>query len=118
MIIWNNGSGVQTKDLTYTNHGLYSGANKDNISVTEVVSLLCEDLPETPTNTIEMDDSGLKVYAAAGNIHIVSPTVQSIAVYAADGRLVRQIEVEVGENIISGLPNGFYIVGNQKVALY
>lgn len=118
MIIWNNGSGVQTKDLTYTNHGLYSGANNDNISVTEVVSLLCEDLPETPTNTIEMDDSGLKVYAAAGNIHIVSPTVQSIAVYAADGRLVRQIEVEVGENIISGLPNGFYIVGNQKVALY
>lgn len=118
MIIWNNGSGVQTKDLTYTNHGLYSGDNKDNISVTEVVSLLCEDLPETPTNTIEMDDSGLKVYAAAGNIHIVSPTVQSIAVYAADGRLVRQIEVEVGENIISGLPNGFYIVGNQKVALY
>ncbi len=118
MIIWNNGSGVQTKDLTYTNHGLYSGANKDNISVTEVVSLLCEDLPETPTNTIEMDDSGLKVYAATGNIHIVSPTVQSIAVYAADGRLVRQIEVEVGENIISGLPNGFYIVGNQKVALY
>ncbi len=118
MIIWNNGSGVQTKDLTYTNHGLYSGANKDNISVTEVVSLLCENLPETPTNTIEMDDSGLKVYAAAGNIHIVSPTVQSIAVYAADGRLVRQIEVEVGENIISGLPNGFYIVGNQKVALY
>lgn len=118
MIIWNNGSGVQTKDLTYTNHGLYSGANKDNISVTEVVSLLCEDLPETPTNTIEMDDSRLKVYAAAGNIHIVSPTVQSIAVYAADGRLVRQIEVEVGENIISGLPNGFYIVGNQKVALY
>lgn len=118
MIIWNNGSGVQTKDLTYTNHGLYSGANKDNISVTEVVSLLCEDLPETPTNTIEMDDSGLKVYAAGGNIYIVSPTVQSIAVYAADGRLVRQIEVEVGENIISGLPNGFYIVGNQKVALY
>lgn len=118
MIIWNNGSGVQTKDLTYANHGLYSGANRDNISVTEVVSLLCEDLPETPTNTIEMDDSGLKVYAAAGNIHIVSPTVQSIAVYAADGRLVRQIEVEVGENIISGLPNGFYIVGNQKVALY
>ena len=118
MIIWNNGSGVQTKDLTYTNHGLYSGANKDNISVTEVVSLLCEDLPETPTNTIEMDDSGLKVYAATGNIHIVSPTVQSIAVYAADGRLVRQIEVEVAENIISGLPNGFYIVGNQKVALY
>lgn len=118
MIIWNNGSGVQSKDLTYTNHGLYGGANKDNISVTEVVSLLCEDLPETPTNTIEMDDSGLKVYAAAGNIHIVSPTVQSIAVYAADGRLVRQIEVEVGENIISGLPNGFYIVGNQKVALY
>lgn len=118
MIIWNNGSGVQSKDLTYTNHGLYGGANKDNISVTEVVSLLCEDLPEIQTNTIEMDDSGLKVYAAAGNIHIVSPTVQSIAVYAADGRLVRQIEVEVGENIISGLPNGFYIVGNQKVALY
>lgn len=118
MIIWNNGSGVQTKDLTYTNHGLYSGANKDNISVTETVTLLCEDLPDTPTNTIEMDNNIFKVYAAAGNIHVVSSSAQSIAVYAADGRLVRQVDVEVGENIINGLPNGFYIVGNQKVALY
>lgn len=118
MIIWNNGSGVQTKDLNYTNHGLYGGANKDHISVTETVTTLCEDLPDTPTHTVEMDGNELKVYAAAGTIHVVSPSAQSVAVYAADGRLLRQVEVEEGENTINGLPNGFYIVGNQKVALY
>lgn len=118
MIIWNNGSGVQSKDLTYTNHGLYGGANKDNISVTETVTLLCEDVPENPSTDWQAQKDMLKVYAAAGNIHVVSPYVQSIAVYAADGRLVRKVDVEVGENTISGLPNGFYIVGNQKVALY
>lgn len=118
MIIWNNGSGVQSKDLTYTNHGLYGGANKDNISVTETVTILCEDVPENPSNDWQAQKDMLKVYAAAGNIHVVSPYAQSIAVYAADGRLVRKVDVEVGENTINGLPNGFYIVGNQKVALY
>ena len=118
MIIWNNGSGVQTKDLTYTNHGLYSGANKDNINVAETVTLLCEDVPENPSTDLQAQKDMLKVYAAAGNIHVVSPCAQTISVYAADGRLVRKVDVEVGENTINGLPNGFYIVGNQKVALY
>lgn len=117
MIIWNDG-GNQTSDLAYTNHGLYSGSSKENISVTETVTILCEDVPENPSNDWQAQKDVLKVYAAAGNIHVVSPYAQSIAVYAADGRLVRQVDVEVGENTISGLPNGFYIVGNQKVALY
>jgi hypothetical protein len=40
-IIWNDGS-VQTKDLAFTNHGMYTGSNKDNISCNSKVTALCE----------------------------------------------------------------------------
>jgi hypothetical protein len=40
-IIWNDGS-VQTKDLVFANHGMYSGSNKDNISCNSKITDLCE----------------------------------------------------------------------------
>ena len=40
-IIWNDG-GTQTKDLTFTNQGMYTGSNKDNITCTSKVTALCE----------------------------------------------------------------------------
>ena len=40
-IIWNDGS-VQTKDLVFANHGMYSGSNKDNISCNSKITALCE----------------------------------------------------------------------------
>lgn len=44
MIIW-NGSNGQTKDLTFTMRGLYTGDNKDNVTCTSVVTTLCADVP-------------------------------------------------------------------------
>jgi hypothetical protein len=41
MIIWNDGS-AQTKDLVFTNHGMYTGSNKDNISCNSKITALCE----------------------------------------------------------------------------
>ena len=40
-IIWNDGS-VQTKDLVFTNHGMYTGSDKNNINCTSKVTALCE----------------------------------------------------------------------------
>lgn len=40
-IIWNDG-GTQTGDLTFTNQGMYTGSDKNNIKCSSKVTLLCE----------------------------------------------------------------------------
>ena len=45
MIIWNGANG-QTKDLSFTMRGLYTGDNKDNVSCTSIVTTLCADVPQ------------------------------------------------------------------------
>jgi hypothetical protein len=40
-IIWNDGS-AQTKDLVFTNHGMYTGSDKNNIICTSKITALCE----------------------------------------------------------------------------
>ena len=40
-IIWNDG-GTQTKDLAFTNQGMYTGSDKNNIQCTSKVTALCE----------------------------------------------------------------------------
>ena len=62
MIIWNDGSN-QTKDLVFTNRGMYTGNNKDNISCTSKILTLCDggevsdtpDIPDTPINPERAD---------------------------------------------------------------
>lgn len=41
-IIWNDGSGNQTQDLTYRNQYLYTGANKGLIQPSSLVTTICE----------------------------------------------------------------------------
>ena len=45
MIIWNGANG-QTKNLSFTMRGLYTGDNKDNVSCTSIVTTLCADVPQ------------------------------------------------------------------------
>jgi hypothetical protein len=33
------------------------------------------------------------------------------------GQLVRSVNIVAGENIISNLPKGFYLIGNQKAVI-
>jgi hypothetical protein len=42
MIIWNDGSGNQTKDLKFQNQYLYTGANKSAIAATTKITAICE----------------------------------------------------------------------------
>jgi len=70
MIIWNDGSN-QTNDLTYVDHGMYSGNDRSSIKQTSVVSLICdEDNPLPPTAVEDV---------------LTTPSVQKMLI---DGQLV------------------------------
>jgi hypothetical protein len=54
MIIWNDGSGNQTADLKYYNHGMYSGTSKGNIQYMYPITAMCE---ESAVEQIAVDAS-------------------------------------------------------------
>jgi len=51
MIIWNDGSGNQTPNLTYRNQYLYTGANKGGIQPTQPITAICEPMDCKPIDT-------------------------------------------------------------------
>ncbi|WP_163320732.1 LamG-like jellyroll fold domain-containing protein [Dysgonomonas sp. 520] len=55
------------------------------------------------------------VYTKDNSIIINSDIAQSINVFAIDGCLVRSVDLAEGENVISNISKGVYIVGKQKV---
>ena len=154
MIIW-NGSNGQTKNLTFTMRGLYTGDNKDNISCTSTVTTLCADVPqpEEPTEPepepdptpdypeeepctgalpdpephssessgsdqgIHNVESNLLLYTEQGTLYIGSETAQHVNIYSVDGSLVQSLDLQAGITTVH-LPQGFYMVGNQKVVLW
>lgn len=67
-IIWNDGSGNQTRDLKYKNQYLYSGSNKSTIDATSKVTAICETtgLPSLPGET---DNRSLK-FMINGRLYI------------------------------------------------
>lgn len=59
MIIWNDGSGNQTRDLHYRNQYLYTGQNKGSVDATEPVTTICD------------EEQGLEETAAPGSARLV-----------------------------------------------
>ncbi len=156
MIIW-NGSNGQTKDLTFTMRGLYTGDNKDNVSCTSTVTTLCVDVPQpeepaepepepdpTPDypeeepctgalpdpephsgehsgndqpQGIHEAESSLLLYTEQGTLYIGSETAQHVCIYSVDGSLVQSLDLQAGITTVN-LPQGFYMVNNQKVILW
>ena len=156
MIIW-NGSNGQTKNLTFTMRGLYTGDNKDNISCTSTVTTLCSDVPQpeepaepepepepTPDypeeepctgalpdpephssessgsdqpEGIHEAESNLLLYTEQGTLYIGSETAQHVNIYSVDGSLVQSLDLQAGITTVH-LPQGFYMVNNQKVILW
>lgn len=111
-IIWNNGSGGngnQTADLTYVNHAMYTASGAGDL-----VSTLCSDI----TALNDAQASMLNVWAADHSLMIFTDMPQNLKVYAADGRLVRNVSAGIGLTTVTGLPAGLYLVGNKKVAVY
>ena len=115
-IIWNDGSGNQTGDLTYRNQYLYTGANKGAIAPTSLVTAICEN----STAIENVSTSGLRVFADHGSIIIIAPQErqgQKLNVYTTAGLLIRTITLTGEINYIDALPAGLYLVGDKKVLL-
>jgi len=63
-----------------------------------------------PMLTPPAAQTGTTVYAHSGAIHIVAENAVRVQIFDLFGRLVKQQAVMPGENRISGLSGGFYIV--------
>ena len=59
-------------------------------------------------------DNGLKVYSDNGVLIINANEVQNVQIYALDGRMVKTIQLAEGDNTVTGLAKGVYLINNQK----
>ena len=59
----------------------------------------------------------MSIVAQGGIIYINVVIPQAVAIYNASGMLVREVQLQAGDNAIDSLPKGFYIVNNKKVVL-
>ena len=115
-IIWNDGSGNQTKDLKFQNQYMYSGSDKNNIQPTTKITAICKE--QTSVEVIELPD--IRVMAHDGAIILVVPPHmigQSLNVYSVTGQLVRTVILSSDLTHIDHLPSGLYLIGKKKVIL-
>ena len=115
MIIWNDGSGTQTRDLKYKNQYIYTGADKSSIDATSRVTAIC-----APSAVDHVSAEGLRVYADRGTLVLIAPQAvrgQTVRIYTVTGQLVRTVTLDEGLTRVEGLFSGLYLVGNAKVML-
>ena len=62
-------------------------------------------------------ESNLLLYTEQGTLYIGSETAQHVNIYSVDGSLVQSLDLQAGITTVN-LPQGFYMVGNQKVVLW
>lgn len=75
------------------------------------------DIDGDATNIETVNNEGMNIYFANGNVNITADKAQQINIYGVDGRLVRSERLNEGNNIITGLVKGIYIVNNKKVVV-
>ncbi len=117
MIIWNDGGGNQTKDLTFTMHAHYTGTNKSTIEQTSIVTTLCNDTVSDILDLPIVKDN-LTFYCEHGMLYISSDSEQDLHFYSVDGRMIRAFRVQKGTNIVADFPKGIYICNQQKLVVY
>ena len=100
MVIFNNGNGTQTADLTLVNNSLY---NFNGI------------LKTTAVNTISAGEP-LSVGFDGGTLVIVAPGEIMMPVYRIDGSCV-MLHLMPGRNEITRLDKGLYIIEGKKIII-
>jgi hypothetical protein len=60
--------------------------------------------------------NSFKAYASGGLLYISAPKSMSIVISGIDGK-ARTVQLTKGQNVISSLPHGFYIVNGIKIML-
>ncbi|NDW10713.1 LamG domain-containing protein [Dysgonomonas sp. 520] len=86
------------------NNGVYSGfVTSDNFT--------------KATTGIGETEIGATFYVNNGSLIVNAESAQTLNIYALSGQLVRSIDIVAGENVINGLPKGFYLANNQKIII-
>ena len=78
-----------------------TAADGSGVKATSIIDVL---IPQA-----NMELSGLKVYATAGQLHLALPASDDVQIYAVSGALVRSFAAPAGDTSVS-LPSGIYIV--------
>lgn len=73
--------------------------------------------PKVPTAIDNETVTDSKIYAADGNLVVISNEPAEVAVYNIAGQMVLLQKVEAGKTIINDMPRGVYIVNGQKIIL-
>ena len=78
-----------------------TAADGSGVKATSIIDVL---IPQA-----NMELSGLKVYATAGQLHLSLPASDDVQIYAVSGALVRSFTAPAGDTSVT-LPSGIYIV--------
>ena len=78
-----------------------TAADGSGVKATSIIDVL---IPQA-----NMELSGLKVYATAGQLHLSLPASDDVQIYAVSGALVRSFTAPAGDTSVA-LPSGIYIV--------
>ena len=78
-----------------------TAADGSGVKATSIIDVL---IPQA-----NMELSGLKVYATAGQLHLSLPASDDVQIYAVSGTLVRSFAAPAGDTSVA-LPSGIYIV--------
>ena len=78
-----------------------TAADGSGVKATSIIDVL---IPQA-----NMELSGLKVYATAGQLHLSLPASEDVQIYAVSGVLVRSFVAPAGDTSVA-LPSGIYIV--------
>ena len=113
-IIFNDGIGNQTSDLTFTLNGMYSGTSKSDIAVTSTITLNCADVPQGINDT---SADKLVIYSNNGSLYISTPKATTLYIHSIDGRLLRTMEIEYGITTLDGFQQGVYLINGKKVVV-
>lgn len=90
---------------------MYVESEPDKVKVSGIRSF------SFPTGISAHKVQNLQMYTREGVLYINSDMPGHIDVYGIDGSLVRIIEAEAGETVVSDLLPGIYIVGGEKVVI-
>lgn len=71
----------------------------------------------TAIGEVFTDASMLNLYVQDGMLYIGTDEDRRVDIYTVDGRLMQTVDAQAGITAVS-LPQGFYIVGNQKVVMW
>lgn len=71
----------------------------------------------TPSGISSITTSGTSVHGGNGEILISSDKAQTMSVYSLSGQMVKQTNVQAGENVAVPVPAGLYIVNGKKIVV-